>query len=56
MRWAIVIGGVVDNVILWDGLTVWAPPVGSDAIQLSEGQECGIGWTWDGSTFVEPVS
>jgi len=55
MRWAIVIGGVVDNVVLWDGSALWVPPVASEAIELSEGQECGIGWTYNGTTFAEPV-
>lgn len=55
MRWAIVIGGVVDNLVLWDGSSDWTPPKGSQAIQVSEGQPCGIGWTWDGTSFSEPV-
>jgi hypothetical protein len=54
MRWAIVIGGIVDNLILWDGGSSWSPPVGSEAIQLAEGQACGIGWQWNGKDFVEP--
>ncbi len=54
MRWAIVIGGVVDNVVLWDGSASWAPPAGSDAVALADGQACGIGWTYDGTTFAEP--
>jgi hypothetical protein len=54
MRWAIVIGGIVDNLILWDGGSSWSPPVGSEAIQLADGQACGIGWEWSGKDFVEP--
>jgi hypothetical protein len=56
MRWAIVQGGIVDNIILWDGDTArWAPPAGAEAIQLFEGQACSIGWEWDGTQFSEPA-
>jgi len=55
MRWAIVIGGVVDNLVLWDGSASWAPPEGSEAVALADGQACGIGWTYDGTTFAEPA-
>jgi hypothetical protein len=56
MRWAIVQGGIVDNIILWDGDTSrWAPPAGAEAIQLAEGQACSIGWEWDGTQFSEPA-
>jgi len=54
MRWAIVIGGIVDNIIIWDGGSSWSPPVDSTMVQLAEGQRCSIGWEWDGTNFVEP--
>lgn len=55
MRWAIVIDGVVDNIVLWDGSSAWSPEKEAQAVQLAEGQECGIGWTYDGTTFSEPA-
>lgn len=55
MRWALVVGGVVENVIIWDGDTSrWQPPSGSEVIAIAEGQACSIGWTYDGNTFAEP--
>jgi len=55
MRVAIVIDRVVDNVILLDALTAWELPAGSEAVALAEGQVCGIGWTYNGTTFAERV-
>jgi hypothetical protein len=54
MRWAIVIGGVVENIVLWDGSAAWSPEKEAQAVQLTEGQVCGIGWIYDGTTFAEP--
>lgn len=53
MRYAIVISGVVENVIQWDGVTNWEPPMGAVVLALAEGQECGPGWIWDGIQFTE---
>jgi hypothetical protein len=62
MRHAIVIqtpggsGGIVENVILWDGsLSTWQPEAGTTTVPLLDGQACDIGWTWDGETFSEPI-
>ena len=47
-------GDVVENVILWDGdLLKWQPPEGVACVKASG--SCGIGWTWDGETFIAPV-
>ena len=55
-RYAIVSGGQVVNVTLWDGETEWAPPEGQEAIPCPE--EVGIGWSYaDGDwTAPEPSS
>ena len=46
--------GVVENVSLWDGdLNKWTPPNGVDCVPAPD--EIGIGWTWDGETFIAPV-
>ena len=44
MRYAIIIDGVVSNVIIWDGVCQWSPPVGSLLLALDEGEECGPWW------------
>ena len=52
MRWALVVGGVVENIIIWDGDTSrWQPPAGSQVVAVAAGQACSIGWTYDGTTF-----
>lgn len=34
--------------------TGWSPPEGSQAVEIPEGSEAGIGWTYDGSMFTAP--
>ena len=53
MRYAIVSGSMVVNVVLWDGVTPWAAPEGTMAIAC--GDTVGPGWTYNGSTFSAPV-
>ena len=55
MRWAIVISGIVDNVVVWNGTPEWTLPAGAEAVQLQDGTVCNIGWEGDGTTFSEPV-
>ena len=46
--------GVVENVSLWDGdLNKWQPPEGIVCIPAPD--HIGIGWTWDGETFITPA-
>lgn len=55
MRWALVVGGVVENIIVWDGDTNrWQPPAGASVVAIAAGQACSIGWIYDGSSFAEP--
>ena len=49
MRWAIVINGIVDNIVLWDGVTEWMLPANSQAIQLLDVEWCGIGCLYNES-------
>lgn len=46
MRWALIDGGVVVNVIEADG------PL--DGVTMVQSAEAGIGWTWDGQAFTPP--
>jgi hypothetical protein len=52
-RHAIIVSGVVENVIEWDGKAEWQPPVGSTVVQLDDDQPCGPGWIYDGIQFTE---
>lgn len=48
--YAIVLGGIVENVIIWDGVSVFLPPAGAVLIPVC-GRPAGIGWAWDGTQF-----
>jgi hypothetical protein len=56
MRYAIVDNAtkVVVNISKWDGVTPWAPPAGTKAVNV-ENVQCNIGWVEqpDG-TFAPP--
>lgn len=52
MRYAIVSGSQVVNVVLWDGVTPWAAPEGTVAVSC--GDTVGPGWTCNGSIFTPP--
>lgn len=43
--------GRVENLILWDGASPWAPPEGRSAMLASEAD---IGDRWDGARFLRP--
>jgi len=51
-NYAIVIDGVVDNVVVWSGDTSeWSPPAGSQAVIIAPGIEVSIGFVYDGTSF-----
>lgn len=43
--------GQVENVVLWDGLSNWAPDTGYIAIAS---EEASVGWSYDGKEFIAP--
>jgi len=49
-HYAIVIDGIVDNIAVWDGVTLWAPGETGDAILVPD--NCAPGWTYDGQVFI----
>lgn len=51
--YAVVENDVVTNLVIWDGKSEWSPETG--AAVLVKGA-CGIGWRYDGKTFIAPVS
>lgn len=51
MRYAIIKDGVVDNVIVWDEETSYHTD--GELVSL-DGITAGVGWTYDGSTFIQP--
>lgn len=38
---------IVDNVVIWDGVTEWQPPANHVLQQLDDHLSGGIGWQWD---------
>jgi hypothetical protein len=54
-RYAMVItaSGLVDNVIVYDGVSPFTPPTGIELIEATDDAE--TGGTWNGSAFVRAV-
>lgn len=52
-RYAILISGTVDNVVLWDGETECAA-IPQTAIALQDDSPVGPGYVYDGATFTAP--
>lgn len=53
--YAVIVNGVVVNVVVWDGGSDWAPPSGTSVVALSESQGVGVGYTYSGGTFTAPA-
>lgn len=53
--YALVQGGEVVNVIVWDGESEWTPPTGQTAVAIPDGSEAAIGWSYDGTNFEPPA-
>lgn len=47
MKYAIVQGATVVNVVVWDGVATWNPPVGTVAVQLDPSEWVDIGAQYD---------
>lgn len=52
-RWACVLDGKVDMVIVWDGVQEWAPSKTYTMVELPDGSPVGPGWDYDGKKFVD---
>lgn len=50
-KYAVVVNGIIDNVVVWDGRNDWKPSEG-DVVPLSG--DAGIGWGYSGGTFSPP--
>jgi len=53
--YAIIEGGVVINVIMWDGKSSWEPPEGSTVVEIPDGTIVGVGYAYNGTTFTAPA-
>lgn len=45
---------IVENVILWDGVTPWTPPNGC-FVQALTNPYVGIGWSFIGGQWIAPT-
>lgn len=52
-RYAVVLNDEVINVVVWDGITPWAPEEG-EAVLVPEGEVAGIGWSYVDGVFAPP--
>ncbi|MFW5400556.1 hypothetical protein V2A85_12710 [Yersinia sp. 1252 StPb PI] len=50
-KYAVVLNGVVINIVVWDGESDWSPEVG-ETVECDDAVS--IGWTYDGSLFSDP--
>jgi hypothetical protein len=56
-NWAMIQNNLVENIVVWDGdENTWQPPEGYLMEPIPEGMNVGIGWGWDGTNFVQPIS
>jgi hypothetical protein len=46
---------IVDNVIIWDGVTPWTPPVEYYTESIGD-SGAGIGWSYIDGQFVPPAA
>lgn len=54
-NYAIVENGVVVNIVIWDGVAEWSPNTGQTAVEIKDGDEVGIGYSFIDGEFVAPV-
>ena len=47
MRHAIIQSNIVQSVVVWDGVSAWSPPEGTELLQLAANEPCGSGWTYE---------
>ncbi|WP_447867562.1 tail fiber assembly protein [Rahnella bonaserana] len=53
-NYAIVESGFVTNIVLWDGDSVWSPGEGKTAIEVKDGVDAGIGYSFVDGVFTAP--
>jgi len=51
--WAVIDGGLVVNTVVWDGVSDWSPPEGTELVSLAEFPHVGIGWDFVDGEFVD---
>ena len=44
--------GMCVNVVVWDGVAPWAPPLGTFVVELAADSHAGIGWHYDAASQI----
>ena len=52
-RWACIEDGLVDMVVIWDGVTEWPPAEDYVMVELPDDSPVGPGWDYDGKKFAD---
>ncbi|WP_156437992.1 hypothetical protein [Burkholderia sp. BDU5] len=53
-QYALVKGGVVENVILWDGESEWCAPEEMALSPIPGNVSVGVGYSFDGTSYAPP--
>jgi hypothetical protein len=53
-KFAVVVNNIVENIIVAESKEVAEQATGQTCIEYTEENPAGIGWTYDGTTFVAP--
>ena len=53
-NYAIAESGFVTNIALWDGESIWSPDTGKTAIEVKDGVDAGIGYSFVDGVFTAP--
>lgn len=55
MQWLLVKNGIIENIVVWDGVTEWTPPDGFELVGYDGDPAAAIGWGWvDGNLIPNP--
>lgn len=55
-NFAVIVDDVVSNIIVADSKEIAEEVTGRPCIEYTEENPAGIGWTWDGSKFIDPLN
>jgi hypothetical protein len=54
MNYAVILNGVVVNIILWDGVSPYTQPTDATRVEIPDGSSAGIGYTYASGAFTAP--
>ena len=54
MKRVLVENGIVQGILVWDGVTPWEPNPGVQVIEVAADVDVHANWLYDGQTFTDP--